>query len=310
MRASGRAFAVTAAVWLAISLAIVPAVVAFHAGTSACTYANSTVRLRLASQHVVQLLVVEGRIEYADLTDYSFQGQCGTATVRNTDRVVITETVAGTTRLQIRQQLGRLGPGRTPESTGISEIEVELGTVTDIWLLGRPVRDNVWIGNGGINLNGDGDADLIGSGLAEITAFLEDGNDYLTAEGGRGSGGPWAPPPGGYLAAYGLEGNDVLRGSGAADTLDGDWGNDRVYGLAGDDDVRGGTEHDIVSGGVGDDMLDPGYGFDDVRGGSGKDLIRAADFTPDTVNGGTGADRAIVDREDAVTSVESTMIGP
>ena len=193
MRASGRAFAVTGAVWLAISLAIVPGVVAFHAGTSACTYANSTVRLRLASQHVVQLLVVEGRIEYADLTDYSFQGQCGTATVRNTDRVVITETVAGTTRLQIRQQLGRLGPGRTPEPTGISEIEVELGTVTDIWLLGRPVGDNVWIGNGGINLNGDGDADLIGSGLAEITAFLEDGNDYLTAEGGRGSGGPWAP---------------------------------------------------------------------------------------------------------------------
>jgi Ca2+-binding RTX toxin-like protein len=295
---------------LLVGLAFAPSSLAFHAGTSSCTYSAGVVRLRLASQHVVQLLAVEGRIEYADLTDYSFKGQCGSATVANTDAVRLSETVAGTTRFQLRQQLGRLGPGRTRETTGVSEIEVYLGTVTDIWLLGRPVRDAVTIGAGGLNLNGDGDVDLVGSHLTEITAFLEEGNDSLTAEGGRGTGSPWLPPAGGYLSAYGGDGADLLRGSGGNDTLDGDWDDDRVYGLGGRDNLRGSTGHDFVSGGSGADYIDPGYGYDTVFAGPGNDFIAAADYTADTVDGGNGSDSAFADREDQVTNVESVSPGP
>jgi len=304
------AFAALLVALVVLGLAAAPASLAFHDGTSSCTYSAGVVRLRLASQHVVQLLAVEGRIEYADLTDYSFRGQCGSATVANTDTVRLSETVAGTTRFQLRQHFGRLGPGRTREATGVSEIEVYLGTVTDIWLLGRPVRDAVTIGVGGVNLNGDGDVDLIGSHLREITAFLDDGNDSLTAEGGRGTGSPWVPPTGGYLSAYGGDGADLLRGSGGNDTLDGDWDDDRVYGLGGSDDLRGSTGHDFVSGGRDPDYIDPGYGFDTVLAGPGNDFIAAADYTADTVDGGNGTDRAFADREDQVTNVESVSPGP
>jgi hypothetical protein len=291
-------------------LAFAPASLAFHAGTSACTYSAGVVRLRLASQHVVQLLAVEGRIEYADLTDYSYRGQCGSATVANTDTVRLSETVVGTTRFQLRQQFARFGPGRTREATGISEIEVYLGTVTDIWLLGRPVRDAVTIGTRGLNLNGDDDADLIGSQLTEITVFLEEGNDSLTAEGGRGAGSPWVPPADGYLAAYGGDGADLLRGSSGNDTLEGDWDDDRVYGLGGADDLRGSTGHDFVSGGSGADYIDPGYGNDTVFAGPGNDVIAAADYTVDTIDGGNGTDKAVADREDQLTNVESVSPEP
>jgi hypothetical protein len=295
---------------MTIALAVAPASLAFHDGTSSCSYSAGVVRLRLASQHVVQLFAIDGRIEYADLTDYSYRGQCGSATVANTDTVRLSETVVGTTRFQLRQQFSRFGPGRTHEATGISEIEVYLGTVTDIWLLGRPVRDAVTIGASGLNLNGDGDADLIGSQLTEITAFLEEGNDSLTAEGGRGTGSPWFPPADGYLSAYGGDGADLLRGSGGNDTLDGDWDDDRVYGLGGSDYLRGSTGHDFVSGGRGADYIDPGYGNDRVFAGLGNDFIAAADYTADTVDGGNGTDSAFADREDQVTNVESVSPGP
>ncbi len=228
----------------------------------------------------------------------------------NTDAVHLSETVTGTTRFQLRQHFGRLGPGRSREATGVSEIEVYLGTVTDIWLLARPVRDAVTIGAVGLNLNGDDDADLIGSQVTEITAFLDDGNDSLTAEGGRGTGAPWVPPTDGYLVAYGGDGNDLLRGSGGNDSLDGDWDDDRVYGLGGIDDLRGSTGHDFVSGGSGVDYIDPGYGYDTVFAGPGNDLIRAADYTTDTIDGGNGIDSAFADREDRVTNVESVSPGP
>jgi hypothetical protein len=283
---------------------------AFHNGSSSCTYASGTVRLTVASQHVVQLLVVEGRIEYADLTDYSHKGRCGSATVRNTDRVRVTETVAGTTRLQIRQQLGRLGPGRTLETTGISEIEVYLGTVTDLWLLGRPVGENVVIGAAGVNLNGDNDVDLIGTSLDEITAFLEDGNDSLSAAGGRGTGDPWLPPSSGYLAAYGDDGNDILRGTSRGDLLDGEFGDDRVTGGRGPDDLRGGGDRDRIAGGPGDDAIDPGPWPDIVAAGDGNDYITAADYTADRIDGGAGSDTAVVDPQDSLTAVETVKPGP
>ena len=62
---------------------------AFHAGSTACSFRDGVITLRLASEHVVRLLVVDGRIEYADLTDYSGTARCGRATVNNTRRIDI-----------------------------------------------------------------------------------------------------------------------------------------------------------------------------------------------------------------------------
>jgi hypothetical protein len=107
-------------------------------GYSWCTYANGVVTLNLAADHVTRLLVVDGQIKFADLAHYQFKGRCGSATVRNTDRIRITEDDPGKSRLQFDQQIGRFAPGRTLEANGRSEIEVNLGTLRDIWIMGRP----------------------------------------------------------------------------------------------------------------------------------------------------------------------------
>src|SRR5688500_20409806 len=99
----------------AIGLAMV-AVAFIPAKTSAyswCTYANGVVTVNLAANHVIRLLVVDGRIEFADLTHYQVKGRCGSATVRNTDRIRVTEDDPGNSRLQFDQHTARFGPGRT-----------------------------------------------------------------------------------------------------------------------------------------------------------------------------------------------------
>jgi RTX calcium-binding nonapeptide repeat (4 copies) len=299
-----------AALLVLFALAVAPKTTEAFASYSYCRYDSGTVHLNLASDHVVRLLAVDGRIEYADLRDNSRQGRCGKATVRNTDRVRVTEAMAGTSRLQFDQQLQRFGPGRTAESTGVSEIEVHLGTVRDVWLMGRDVREVVTIGTKGVNLNGDGDADLIGSSLVRITVFLFDGEDNLSAGGGHGTRDAWLPTSGGWLAAYGGDGNDVIVGTRRRDYLYGGLGDDRLTGSGGKDDIFGDEGNDRISAGSGADYVDPGYGSDSVNSGSGDDFISAADYTVDSIDGEAGTDRASVDSVDSVTNVETLTIGP
>jgi Ca2+-binding RTX toxin-like protein len=69
--------------------------------------------------------------------------------------------------------------------------------------------------------------------------------------------------------------------------IDGLGGNDRVDGGAGNDRLNGGSGHDVLVGGAGNDWID------------------SKDGAADTVSGGPGVDRAVVDpRLDHVTSVE------
>ncbi len=76
------------------------------------------------------------------------------------------------------------------------------------------------------------------------------------------------------------DGDDVLYGTAADDTLDAGDGNDIVIGLAGDDIIHGGEGNDLILGGDGDDVLDGGAGDDIIYGGWGAD----------TLAGGTGRD--------------------
>jgi hypothetical protein len=122
----------------------------------------------------------------------------------------------------------------------------------------------------------------------------------------------------------GLGGNDVIDGAGGIDLIDGANGNDRVTGGSGNDPlllglrgndrlngnggadkaaggagvdrVRGSSGADRLNGGSGDDRLTGGVGRDRIRGASGDDEINARDRTRDRVDGGSGWDRARVDR--------------
>ena len=288
---------------LGVASSVAPSA-AFHADDASwCRYGSGIVRVHLAAQHVVRLVVVDGHIEFADLTDYSYRGRCGRATIWNTDKIRVTETIAGGSRLQFDQQLGRFGPGRTKESSGSSEIEVDLGTVQDVWVMGRSAREVVTVGSRGINLNGDSDADLIGSNLRELTLFLNAGDDVVRASGGRGTGDPFLPKYRG-LAVYGGDGADVLYGTSRADVLRGDWGKDFLSGRGGADDLDGGNEPDRIIGGPGNDYIVPGYGADSALAGDGDDFIDAEDLTVDSMDGGVGYDGAHTDSMDQVTGVE------
>jgi Ca2+-binding RTX toxin-like protein len=60
-------------------------------------------------------------------------------------------------------------------------------------------------------------------------------------------------------------GDDVLWGTGAADTLLGGEGNDHIYGLNGVDSILGGAGDDTINGGTAFETLDGGSGFDIVE---------------------------------------------
>lgn len=295
-----------AAVGIAMMLSWAAPASAVHNGATTCRFDDGVVRLRLASQHSVRLLVNEGRIKYFDLSDSSRFGQCGSAHVRNTDRILISETVAGTTRLQFDQQLGRFGPGRTIEDRGVSEIEVRLGTLTDLWIMGRPRGERITIGSRGVNLNRDRDVDLIGTNLRQIHVWGFEGDDWISGRGGRGTGNAWRS---GGLLVVGGDGDDILVGTGRGDVLDGDLGADRIYGRGGNDEIDGGQESDVLFGGAGRDVMWGGSWPDRIEGGAGDDSLFAADSQQDTVNGGDGIDRAETDDVDSVSNVESTTYG-
>jgi hypothetical protein len=138
------------------------------------------------------------------------------------------------------------------------------------------------------------------------------GNDLL-----RGTVGP--------DRISGLAGNDRIRGFDAADTLTGGPGNDDLAGgggadriLAGDgndvvggdrgnDRLEGGTGNDRLDGGPQNDMLVGGLGRNSYLAGPGNDVVEAANGVRETVNCGSGRDRAVADRRDLVRQCERVV---
>ncbi len=101
------------------------------------------------------------------------------------------------------------------------------------------------------------------------------------------------------LLAYGLAGNDFLRGAFRVDnaTLIGGAGNDSLYGYGNNDILRGGAGNDTLSGSGNNTILRAGAGNDAVfgagdvilRGGAGNDRI-SAKIGDSTLIGGVGDD--------------------
>lgn len=90
-------------------------------------------------------------------------------------------------------------------------------------------------------------------------------------------------------------GNDLIYGGtpdgddGSADYLDGGWGNDTIYGQGGNDTLIGSQGHDRLYGGDGDDSIEGGTEEDSLVGGAGNDTLRGDDGY-DTLEGGEGDD--------------------
>jgi Ca2+-binding RTX toxin-like protein len=93
-------------------------------------------------------------------------------------------------------------------------------------------------------------------------------------------------------------GNDTVLGSGLAERILGEWGNDSVDAGAGNDTVDGGmgndtilagTGNDSAAGGAGNDSIDAGAGNDTALGGDGNDTVLAGSGN-NSVDGGAGDD--------------------
>lgn len=84
-------------------------------------------------------------------------------------------------------------------------------------------------------------------------------------------------------------GDDVILGTGGADTINGLGGNDTICGGNGADVINGGGGDDTIYGGAGADLIDGGGGNDELYGEAGNDEIfgRSGD---DMIDGGTGVD--------------------
>ncbi len=112
------------------------------------------------------------------------------------------------------------------------------------------------------------------AGGLEAVAYAQSGNLFATAN--LSNNEP-------------TDGNDLIYGTSADDTLDAMQGDDIVLGLAGHDTIDGGDGNDLLDGGDGDDLLNGGAGDDEIHGGWGADRI-AGGGGRDKLFGGWGGD--------------------
>ena len=93
----------------------------------------------------------------------------------------------------------------------------------------------------------------------------------------------------------------TIVGTNGRDRLVGTPRRDVICGLGGGDVLLGREGDDVLLGGPGADYIAPGPGRDRVVAGPGNDFVGARDGRADKVFGGSGADRARVDRRLDVT---------
>ncbi len=191
-----------------------------------------------------------------------------TATVSNTDRINVSARSSAFRKvIRLEQQLG---PGATPESDGVSEIETVVTTSNprmELEMLGSPGPDGIRVGATGINFGldinaSDNDVDVQTTSRPNKIRIDGRGGD----DGISGRGNFFNPLP-----------TDVPL------TIDGSLGNDFV---------EGGLGRDRLFGGGGDDI-------------NGNDRLRSNDGQLDEVFGGPGFDTALTDAtEQQVLGIE------
>jgi Ca2+-binding RTX toxin-like protein len=132
-------------------------------------------------------------------------------------------------------------------------------------LIGSAFADTL-IGDGSFNqIQGGAGADIMDGGAApDLLSYSGSGSGVTvslatgTGSGGDATGDTFAN----FEDVEGSAWNDVLEGSGVANFISGDLGNDVLIGLGGNDSLYGGDGDDFFIGGPGADLLSGGFGSD------------------------------------------------
>lgn len=196
---------------------------------------------------------------------------CEEATVSNTDLIRI-DGFAINSVVAINSP-NKFVPGLTSETSGASEVEVEMDGVNAVVNLTNDADTLTFSTDaniGGIDVAGDGDQDITFLyGGIKVTVYAKSGNDVIDASafctGNWGNCG-WLTVYGGYGAdtiidaqyAYGEAGNDTISVS-------------NVTGY-----INGGPGKDLLTGSPGADTFDQGSapdGADTIQGGGGVDEV-------------------------------------
>ena len=253
--------------------------------------------------------VIRRRGEEIDVREFlGRQRNCGAvATVFGTDSINV--RIRGLAGAELRLDGGPFGPGATPETEGVPEIEVEFrGAFAVALVTGTPGADELHWGAGGahpgLNLNplsaGDRDVDVTVKGLGSfLVASGARGNDTIVPSPGWAGSGDVAYSdggPGNDLLIAPTKRGGILEGGPGADQL--------ISGRAGDL-LQGGPGSDKITGQGGMDMITGGRGSDLLSGGPGPDRINTRDESRDTVRCGAGRDRVNADRKDRLRACEA-----
>jgi Ca2+-binding RTX toxin-like protein len=189
---------------------------------------------------------------------------CEEATVTNTDLIRVDAAEGGSVAIN---NPGKFVPGLTPESSGTSEIEIDvlLDAIINLTNDADTLTFSTSSGWGGIDIANDSDQDITFRGLP-VTTYAKSGNDVIDASGFCGNCG--------WLTVYGGYGNDTIIG---ADYAYGEARNDKLYGTDSDSSYfNGGPGKDEMVGAAPDDTFDQGSamdGADTIQGGGGVDEV-------------------------------------
>lgn len=226
---------------------------------------------------------------------------CDTATVENTDTVVVSGSGAGQPDdLTIDLGAGAFAPGKEGDEGDGGDPEIEFridlpgGGVVRVG--GTPDADALTLGSAGANLNADepvGDVDVTLSGPASWELNGAQGADVLRLSGGQGTGGPASG-----ATALGGTGQDLILAGAGGGTLDGGGGVDTVSfaraspvranlstgtarqaslppnDLADVENLVGSPGADVLIGDGGDNRLEGGGGRDRLDGRKGDDVLK------------------------------------
>ncbi len=189
-------------------------------------------------------------------------------------------------------------------------------TVADI-VYGGDGNDTMWTGGGDDSLYGGAGNDYLNGEAGTDTAFYSDATSGVTVSlattSAQNTGGAGTDT---------LISIENLYGSGFADTLTGNSGNNSIWGDAGNDTLRGGAGNDTLYGGAGVDtlygeagadlfFLQAGLGNDTVIGGAGGSWIDAIDLHDASGNSYAGAfpnDWTLVLTSGSITSTGSESL--
>lgn len=127
-RRSARRMAGVVTSVLAFGAYLVLAVMPAQAAAANCTYDSVNRRVTFVMQSADDGVIgvgAGGAIVADDDKDLAGASQCGVATVNNTDGITIdAATAAAPDDLVVDLRGGPIGPGETPEASGIAEIEI------------------------------------------------------------------------------------------------------------------------------------------------------------------------------------------